>query len=391
MKKSYWKGVLSGSLLIAGTTIGAGMLGIPLITGQSGLLPATLVTLAVWLYMLATGFLFLEVMLWMPKGSNILSMAARFLGPKGQWLSGSMFVFLYYCLMVAYFAAGAPLLGELFGLSGWGTYVFFGAVFGVIVAIGTKTIDRANIALTIAMVIFFFLLVILGSRNIDTSYMHFTSWKPLLFAPPFLFSAFGYHNIIPPLTEYLKRDVKVLRMSIWLGTLIPLAFYLMWQWLIIGSIPQDLLQETLAAGAPVTTALQKVTGNAALKGVGVFFALFAIATSTIGVSFSLVDFLGDGMRVSRKGLPRVGLTFLTFAPPFFFAVLNPAIFDKALSIAGGFGEAFLNGFLPVALCYIGRYRDQMKSKQLLFGGKGLLLVLLLGAILAALLEVLYLL
>ncbi|MCP5509998.1 MAG: amino acid permease [Chlamydiales bacterium] len=388
-----WKGAISGSLLIAGTTIGAGMLGIPLITGQAGLWPALLMTVVVWLYMLCTGLLFLEVMLWMPKGSNILSMAKRFMGVKGQWLAGGMFVFLYYCLMVAYFAAGAPLLSELFGLNlaSWGSYLFFGAVFGIIVAIGTKTIDRANIALTVAMVIFFFLLVGVGSTAVVAERLVLTNWKPLLFAPPFLFSAFGYHNIIPPLTEYLKRDVKVLKLSIWLGTLIPLIFYVMWQWLIIGSIPQDVLQKTLEAGAPVTVALQNVTGNLTLKGIGAFFALFAIATSTIGVAFSLVDFLGDGFKVARKGLVRLGLCFLTFAPPLVFAAINPTIFDKALSVAGGFGEAFLNGFLPAALVWIGRYNMKLKGDPLLLGGKSFLLILLAGSIIAAVLEIFYLL
>ena len=203
----------------------------------------------------------------MPKGSNILSMSMRFLGQKGKWLSGAMFIFLYYCLMVAYFAAGAPLLGSLLGLDAQniGTYLLFGAIFGAIVAIGPKWIDRSNMVLTLTMVVFFFLLIIFGMRGIDSNRFVYTNYKPLLFASPFLFSAFGFHNIIPPLTEYLKRDVKVLRRSIVLGTLIPLIFYILWQVLIIGSIPQDLLSKTLAAGEPVTSALPKHTY---VKGIG---------------------------------------------------------------------------------------------------------------------------
>lgn len=384
------KGLLSGSLLIAGTTIGAGMLGIPLITGQAGLFPALLITIAVWLYMLCTGLLFLEVMLWMPKGSNILSMAERFLGQKGKWLSGAMFIFLYYCLMVAYFAAGAPLLGSLLGLDAQNitTYLLFGGIFGAIVAIGPKWIDRSNMVLTLTMVVFFFLLIIFGMRGIDTSRFDYTNYKPLLFASPFLFSAFGFHNIIPPLTEYLKRDVKVLRASIVLGTVIPLIFYILWQVLIIGSIPQDLLSKTLAAGEPVTSALPAHTY---VKGIGDAFALFAIITSTIGVAFSLVDFLGDGFKVKRTGIVRIGLTLLTFGPPLFFALIDPTIFDKALSLAGGFGEAFLNGFLPVWLVLLGRYKLKLKGAGQLCGGPKFLGLLMVISVLVALFEVLYLL
>ena len=387
-----FKNLLSGSLLIAGTSIGAGMLGIPLITGQAGLKPALLITVVTWIYMLMTGLLFLEVTLWMPKGSNVLSMAKRFLGPKGQWISGAMFIFLYYCLMVAYFAAGAPLLGDVLHLptSGWMLYFVFGLIFGTIVAIGPKSVDRANILLTISMVVAFFLLIGLGANSVIVSRLEFSNWKPLLFAPPFLFSAFGFHNIIPPLAGYLKRDVKTLCLSIFIGTFIPLLFYSLWQWLIIGSIPQDVLMSTLAKGAPVTSALQKVSGHPMLKLIGACFALFAIVTSTIGVSFSLVDFLGDGLKAARTGYSRIGLAFLTFAPPFLCTVLDPTIFDKALSIAGGFGEAFLNGFLPVALVWVGRYRHGIKGKPLLFGGRILLFILLIGSILTAIFEILYL-
>ncbi len=387
-----FKRIVSGSLLIAGTTIGAGMLGIPLITGQAGLKAALAMTASVWLYMLCTGLLFLEVMLWMPEGSNILSMAARFLGRRGQWLAGGMFVFLYYCLMVAYFAAGAPLLGELLHLDvhGWGLYLLFGGIFGFIVAIGTKWIDRTNVVLTLAMVVFFFLLVFFGARSVNVSRLEFTNLKPLIYAPPFLFSAFGFHNIIPPLTGYLKRNVKVLRLSILIGTIIPLIFYCAWQWLIIGSISQESLLQTLQAGEPVTAALQRITGNPILKNIGAFFALFAIVTSTIGVAFSLVDFLGDGLKAARTGISRVGLTFLTFAPPLLFAAIDPTVFDKALGLAGGFGEAFLNGFLPVWLVWIGRYHVGLKGTVQLRGGKPLLVILLVISVTVAIFELLYL-
>src|SRR5690606_10371696 len=95
---------LSGTLLIAGTAIGAGMLGIPLLTAKAGFLPALGITTSVWLFMLATGFLYLEATLWMHDGANILSMSRRFLGRGGKLLAGGTFLFLYYCLMTAYYA-----------------------------------------------------------------------------------------------------------------------------------------------------------------------------------------------------------------------------------------------------------------------------------------------
>src|SRR3990167_7523240 len=104
------KKLISATLLIAGTSIGAGMLGIPLVTASSGFIPSLILTFVVWLFMYATGLLFLEATLWMHDGANVLSMTNKFYKRKGKILAGITFVFLYYCLMVAYFSGGAPLL-----------------------------------------------------------------------------------------------------------------------------------------------------------------------------------------------------------------------------------------------------------------------------------------
>ncbi|MBF5058764.1 amino acid permease [Candidatus Neptunochlamydia vexilliferae] len=373
--------VISGTFLIAGTMIGAGMLGIPLVTGASGFLPGILVTTIVWFFMYCTGLLFLEVTLWMPDGSNVLSIAHRFLGKGGRLFSGAMFIFLYYCLMIAYFAAGAPLLAEgfsAFGITftGWEMFALFGVVFGAVVAIGPKSIDRVNIMMSIAMIAAWFVLIGSGAEDVKTERLTSTKWSSMLFAMPVLFSAFGFHNVIPSLCTYLKRDKRALRFALFWGSLLPLIVYIVWQWLIIGAVPQETIAQALREGVPITTAFQSVTGETLFIRVGSFFAFFAIVTSTLGVAFSMVDFLGDGFRLKeRTGLKRLGLTLLTFIPPFTLAALNPDIFTTALGVAGGFGEAFLNGLLPIGLLWIGKYSYKLKADLTWLENKGVLALL----------------
>ncbi|MCH9613396.1 MAG: Tyrosine-specific transport protein [Chlamydiia bacterium] len=373
---------LRGALLISGTMIGAGMLGIPLVTSESGFFPGMLATVITYLFMLATGLLFFEATMWLPDGSNILSISKKFLGNKGKALSGGFFIFLYYCLMIAYFAAGGPLLqlaiAAIFGvkLTLFLSFLIFGVIFGTIVAIGPKSIDRTNFILSIAMVTAWVFLIGVGSGEVTLVNLKISNWSSMSFAFPILFGAFGYHNVIPSLCTHLKRDVKLIRLSIIGGTLLALLVYLVWQWLILGAIPGELIAETLKKGYPVTHALQKVTGHPWIVRLGNTFSFFAIVTSVLGVSFSMVDFLGDGFKIKRRhGRDRIFLTLLTFIPPFLFGVINPHIFDTALGVAGGIGEAVLNGLLPIALVWIGRYRMGFESVGGLFGGKPLLLIL----------------
>ncbi len=373
--------VISGSLMIAGTTIGAGMLGIPLETAKAGFFPSIVMTILVWFFMLCTGLLFMEVSLWMPEGTNVLSMANRFLGQTGRNLAGGLFVFLYYCLMVAYFAAGAPLLDGFFSgglgmeMQGWISYLIFGVIFWLIVGFGAKWVDKTNIILTVAMVISYLALIGTGSSEIQPRYLYAAHWPSMFYAIPILFSAFGYHNMIPSLSTHLDRNKKALRISIISGTGIALGVYLVWQWIFIGSIPQEMILEAQNLGLPATQALQSVTGKPWIYLIGKYFAFFAIVTSLLGVAFSMVDFLADGLKISTKGSKQMFLSFLTFSPPFIFAGINPIFFDKALGIAGGFGEAVLNGLFPVGLVWMGRYALNLKTESAILGKKWVLILL----------------
>jgi tyrosine-specific transport protein len=391
-KEQRFLRIISGTFIISGTMIGAGMLGIPLVTGVAGFFPGILVTLLVWGFMYATGILFLEVTLWMKDGSNVLSISNYFFGRGGKLFSGGMFIFLYYCLMVAYFAAGAPLLANafsLFGLSivGWKSFVIFGLIFGTVVAIGPKSIDRVNVIMSMAMFTSWLVLIGSGGSEVKIERLTFARFSSMVFAMPVLFSAFGFHNVIPSLCTYLKRDRRALRLSILIGTVLPLIVYLVWQWLIIGSIPREIIFETLQKGTPVTAAFQSITGETYFVAVGRFFAFFAIVTSTLGVSFSMVDFLGDGFGIiRRRGWKRIGLCLLTFVPPCVLAGLNPGIFTAALGVAGGFGESYLNGLLPIGLLWMGKYVHGLESDLRVLGNRTLLSVLILYSFLVIGLE-----
>lgn len=49
---------IKGTLLIAGTTIGGGVLALPVVTGIAGYVPSLLIYLICWMFMATTGLLF---------------------------------------------------------------------------------------------------------------------------------------------------------------------------------------------------------------------------------------------------------------------------------------------------------------------------------------------
>lgn len=377
---------ISGILLVAGTCIGAGMLALPVVTGIAGFYPGMLMNILCWLFMLSTGLLFLEATLWMKDGANVLSMSERFFGSAGKIICGLSFLFLYYCLQVSYIAGGAPLFNQqifqFFNLQTEGySHYLFALSFGLIVYLGATVIDRINWLLMTGLILSFIFLIGVGSTEVQMQYLSHQNWGLFLLSAPTLFSAYGYHNIVPSLSSYLKRNVFQLRLAIIVGTTIPFIIYSIWQWMIIGSVPELEIRNAASQGVPISQALQNITGHPWVSLLGGYFGFFALVTSFLGVSLSMVDFLADGLKISKKGISRLGLCLGVFLPPTLFAAANPGIFIEAIGYAGGFGEAILNGLFPIAMVWMGRYRLGLNSQAQLPGGRILLTALFLFTLL----------
>ena len=87
--------MLGGILLIVGTTIGGGMLALPIVTAQSGILGALLLLLSSWAVMTFCAFLLLEINLWMPTNSNIILMVKKTLGGWAEIVAWICYLLLF--------------------------------------------------------------------------------------------------------------------------------------------------------------------------------------------------------------------------------------------------------------------------------------------------------
>ena len=90
----------------------------------------------------------------------------------------------------------------------------------------------------------------------------------------------------------------------------------------------------------------------------------------------MVDFLADGLSVHKEGWKRLMLCLAVFIPPSLIAGTYPGIFLEALGIAGGFGEAILNGLFPIGMVWIGRYKLHLGTEHQVKGGRIVLSLLL---------------
>lgn len=336
------------SLLVSGCCIGAGMLGIPVVTAAAGFYPSLLFFVLAWAFMTAAGLMLAKLVLSFKKSEiHLLSMAEATLGRWGKVSAWVLFAFLFYAIMTAYVIAASVLLADFSGLSFHTTSVLLMLLMYFAIAKGLRLVDSLNRYLLLGMVACYFLLVASGLPAVSFERLAVGSISSAWAALPLLVICFGFHNLIPSLAAYLNNDYKALKKAIITGSLISLGIYILWEFVILGLVPEAKAAEWIEAeqkGELVTQVLADTVGNKSIVTFAKAFSFLAIATSFLPVAFSFLDFLKDGVKASSKNL-----ALMVLLPPFILSISDPHLFLQALEFAGGVCTIGIFGILPALM------------------------------------------
>lgn len=371
--------LIGGVLLIVGTSIGGGMLALPMAAAAGGFFNSMLLFIGAWIVTVLAAFYILEANLWLPEGTNLVSMAKATLGKWGQLVTWFAYLLLLYSLLSAYIAGGADLLHNLLlvahiNTSHWLDSLLFIIILGSVLYCGIRAVDWANRGLMSAKLIAYVLLVLLISPHISLMKLEDGHLLLLSGAVMVVITSFGYATIVPTLRSYFKSNVSALRLTIAIGSLVPLVCYLLWDMAVQGSIAsygkQGLIQmaESAHAVSYLTTALSTRLGSDTISGLTHFFTSICIATSFLGVSLCLSDFLTDGLKVGKSVLSRIMIVCLTLLPPLAIVLFYPGAFIVGLSYAGIFCVLLLM-LLPALMVWSGRYVKKLAVGYQVTGGK----------------------
>ena len=281
--------------------------------------------------------------------------------------------------MIAHVAGGGEILQEILGFSmpSWCFALLYVVLFSPVVYLGTNSVDRLNAFLFGGVIVTYLLFVFISHEHVNVSLLKRSDWSKAYLALPVLFTAFTYQVIVPTLVTYMERNVKKIRLTIILGTSIPLIVYLVWEFLILSILPYESLAEAQKLGQNAIQPLKAVTGHPMLFRIGKAFAFFTLTASYIALALAFLDFLADGLKVKKRGFKKLFLCLLVFAPPTIIAISYPNLFLVALSYAGGYSCAILFGLFPPIMAWVGRYRkNYTQGERLLFGGKWMLSILI---------------
>lgn len=357
-------------LLVCGTSIGAGMLGLPVATCDCGLLPSIYSFVLTYLIMILSGIFLAEVVLKKPPGMNFLTLSREILGSRIGAITCLFYLLLFYSLLVAYTKSIGVLFSVDFSVS---SSTAIGSTIFILCAIpliykGTKVVGQLNALLTFILFTAFIFLSISSISHIQFENWQYQNYSKLIPILPLLVSSFGFHGTLPSLVEYLERDKKKIYFSIIIGSTITLAVYLIWELIVFGLVPiKGAISLTSAYQNDQTaiTPISQLVSNPHIVHFAHIFSISAILTSFFGVSLGFFDFIIDWIKPKKIRRSRLLIILIVYISALLLTMTPIKIFHYSLIYGSGLSAIYLLILLPTFLFYKLERKANLAEKILL--------------------------
>ncbi len=372
---------IGGTLIVAGTTIGAGMLSLPIVAAKVGLIYTALIMFFTWYIMTYCAILMLKLLTYNGTISSIAVLSHKYLGAFFAYLAKIATIILFYALITAYIAGSSSIIHSFTGGHSWGIHVIETIVvcfLSVLFFITLKAVDYSNrILFTLKIVVFlcmiFGMFGLFNTHNI-IDYGSVYNNSNLGIAHLLIFLSFGFHGSIPAVIKYVRNDYESAKKCFIFGSTCGFIIFILWIGLTLSVIPQEGphgFNNILLAEDQLVAFTESI--NFFLKGASLMlwikiFTLLAIFTSLVGVALGLIDFFGEFSiirKMQNDKVEKFTAIFATFAIPLVIAYYNANIFINALA----FGSVMLSiiaVILPsiIAIKLHSRIKMQNDSKLL---------------------------
>lgn len=312
----------SAIFMITGMTIGAGILGIPYVVAQVGLLPGILYIVIFGTLMMFFNLMIGEIVLRTKESFQLPGLVGKYLGKPAKILMSAVVAFSGLGALLAYIIGEGQSLAALFG----GMPVFWSIVFWAIGSIlvwrGLQTIKTAEKILSICVIG-----IILGISfsllpQLQTVNLQYINLSNILL--PFGIILFALHAS-PAIAEahaLLPNDPEKFRKALIFGTMIPVAVYIIFALAVVGVMGQGVTEIATIGLSQRFGSLIGLLGN--------LFAVLAMGTGFMGMGVALKQTLIWDWKVSV-----FSSTLLVILAPLTFFMAGFNNFITILGVVGG--------------------------------------------------------
>lgn len=339
------------SATLMGTVIGAGVLGIPYVIAQSGVLLGIINIVVIGVALLVLNLCLGEISL-RTKGFHQLSgYMEKYLGKIGKhFMAFSMLVGIYGA-MIAYLIGEGEILSKIFSFFMPGYYlspIFFSLIFFAVVAViiylGLKATGRAEMIVMSLLIVTVLIIGFLSFDKINTTYLTGTHWYNILLPYGVILFAYIGTASIPELREELHGEEKKLKKALYIGSLVPIVIYVIFSIIVVGLVGLSNFN-SLAANDRIATIALSLFSNQYLGLAANIFAVLAMLTSFLGLGLALRQ-----MYEYDYHFKKYWAYALTIIPPLIIAISGLTSFIAVLAFTGAIAGG-IDGIL-IMLAYL---------------------------------------
>jgi len=319
MKSGAKKYLVASSVLI-GSCIGAGVLGIPYVAAQAGVLATILYILFIGGLIYLVNLYLGEIVLRTKGNHQLIGYTEKYLGKKARRIMEFAVIFGIYAALIAYMYGMGQSLSQIF-TGGTDYYIYFGIGVGLIMSFlirgGEKSLKKFE---KFGVMIILSLLVVIISvflDKIDIANFSFFNFSNILLPFGVVLFALMSFQAIPEVKIVLKGNEKKLKKVIKTGSIVSMAFYILFTVVVVGykgiNTPQV---ATLALGT-----------------VFIFLGIFTMFTSYMSGGVALRESFCFDERMKKN----TAWVFSSIVPIFLFVLTqltNFFSFTNILSVGG---------------------------------------------------------
>jgi len=335
--------------VLAGTTIGVGLFGLPYLALKTGFSVIFFYIFFLTVLSIVVHYLFGEICLKTEDFKRFPTFVSIYLGKKAKKISYFSTIIGLLGSLLAYMIVGGEFLKDIFypyfdfgNNNFFYTFLYF-LVGAIIIFLGVKAVAFIEFWGLIAFFIILLFIFVKGYNliNVGNLFLGDKNWFDLglekLFLPygVVLFSLWGA-ALIPEAEEILGKDKEKLKWIIPVSIIIPSLVYLFFIYLILGMMGENTSESALVG-------LRTILGN---KGalIALFFGILTTFTSFIALGLTLKKVLWYDLGISKN------LSFvITVFFPFLLYILGFNNFIKVISFIGSVALA-IDGIL-ISLMY----------------------------------------
>lgn len=356
--------------ILVGTTIGAGIFGIPFVVAKIGLIPGLIYLLILGGLILFLNLIYGEVILKTPGDHQLTGYSRLYLGRKGKVLATISLLIGLYGALWAYLIK----IGEFGALLAGGNAITFSLLFFIL---ATAAIFFGLHAVSFIEGLIFFLLlgligvlVVLGFSKINPANFSGVDFKYIFFPYGVILFALTGSSVIPEMEEILRNRHKNLKKAIIIGSLIPLFIYLLFTVVIVGIC------------GPLT-ADDAISGLVKFLPISVVDLGAVLGILSMGSSFLTLGFVLREVWFRDFGLKKPLAFVLACLPPLLMFLFARQSFISVLGASGAVSGG-LTAILIIACFLKIKKQSQQKADYSLHLPQGLIWLLFLVFILGML-------